>query len=232
MEQPPAIPPTFPPQAPAKKGMPAIAWVGIGCGGLLVIALALGVYGFFLAKKKIDEFAANPEKAAAEMIISMHPELKMVSQDVAKGTMTLRTQDGEEMTLSYKDIKEGKFIVTDKDGNTTRIGSSDLSQVPAWVPKAPDLTEGLSVFHSEAGGKVTGQFSGKSEMEAEALNKFFEEQANAAGFTSFTSKNLNTGGTNVYTLAMGADTGKSLSILITENTGGDTLVSTNYSETK
>ncbi len=232
MEQPPTIPPTFPPQAPAKKGMSALAWVGIGCGGLLVIALGLGVYGFFLAKKKIDEFAANPEKAAAEMIVSMQPDLKVLSQDEAKGTMTLRTKDGEEMTLSYKDIQDGKFIVTDKDGNTTRIGSADLSQVPAWVPKAPDLTEGLSVLHSEAGGKVTGQFSGKSAMKAEDLKKFFEEQANAAGFTSFTSKNLNTGGANIHTLAMGDDAGKSLNIVITENAGGDTLVSTNYSETK
>lgn len=207
-----------------------MAWLGIGCGGLIVIALGLGVYGFILAKKKIDEFAANPEKAAAEMIVSMQPDLKMLSQDEAKGTMTLRTKDGEEMTLSYKDIQDGKFIVTDKDGNTTRIGSSDLSQVPAWVPMAPDLAEGVSAFHSEAGGKVTGQFSGKSAMKADDLKKFFEEQTNAAGFSSFTSSNLNTGGTNIYTLAMGADTGKSLNIVITEKAGGDTLVSTNYSE--
>lgn len=209
-----------------------MAWLGIGCGGLLVIALALGVYGFFFAKKKIDEFAANPEKATAEMIVSMQPDLKVLSQDEAKGTLTLRTGDGEEMTLSYKDIADGKFIVTGKDGNSTRIGSPDLSQVPAWVPKAPDLTEGLSISHSEAGGKVSGQFSGKSAMKAEDLNRFFEEQANAAGFTSFASKSLNTGGMNVYALSMGADTGKSLNIVITEKAGGGTLVSTKYSESK
>ena len=212
--------------------MSGLAWLGIGCGGLLVLALGLGVYGFFLAKKTIDDFAANPEKAAAEMIISMQPDLRVLSKDEANGTMTLRTKDGEEMTLSYKDIQDGKFIVTDKDGNTTRIGSADLSQVPAWVLKAPDLTEGLSIFHSEAGGKLTGQFSGKSAMKADDLKKFFEEQANAAGFSSFTSNSLNTGGTNIHTLAMGADTGKSLNIVITEKAGGDTLVSTNYSEAK
>ncbi len=232
MEQPPAIPPTLPPQAPAKKGMPALAWVGIGCGGLLLIALALGVYVFILAKQKIDEIAANPEKAAAGMVISMHPELKMLSQDEAKGTMTLRTADGKEMTLSYKDIKEGKFIMTDKDGNVTSIGSPDLSQVPAWVPKAPDLTEGSSMFHTEAGGKVAGQFSGKSAMKAEDLKRFFEEQANAAGFMDFASSHLNTGTMSIYTLKMGDDAVKSLNIVITEKAGGESLVNTNYSEKK
>ena len=212
--------------------MPAIAWVGIGCGGLLLIALALGVYGFILAKKKIDEFAANPEKAAAGMVISMHPELKMLSQDEAKGTMTLRTQDGKEMTLSYKDIAEGKFIMTDKDGNVTRIGSSDLSQVPAWVPKAPDLTQGSSIFHSEATGMVTGQFSGESAIKAADLNQFFKEQANAAGFTEVSSNHLNTGTTSVYTLKMGGDDGKSLNIVITDKADGESLVNTSYSEKK
>lgn len=227
-----AIPPTYPPQATAKKGMPVLAWVGIGCGGLLLLGLGAAVYVFILAKNKIDEFAANPEKAAAAMIVSMHPELKMLSQDEVNGTMTLRTPNGEEMTLSYKDIQDGKFIVTDKDGNTTRIGSADLSQVPTWVPKAPDLTEGISVFHSEVGGKVSGQFSGKSITKAEDLNKYFEEQANAAGFTNFSRKSLNTSATNIYTLAMGADTGKSLNIVITEKVGGATHVDTNYSEKK
>lgn len=211
--------------------MSGLAWAGIGCGGLLLIALALGVYGFIVAKKKIDEFAANPEKATAEMIISMQPDLKMLSQDEVNGTMTLRTKDGEEMTLSYKDIAEGKIIVTDKDGSTTRIGSSDLSQVPAWVPKPPDLTEGVSLFHSEAGSKITGQFSGKSALVADDVLKYLEGEASNLGFptASGTRKFLND--VTIITHDFSSDV-RSLNVVITEKPGEATLVNTTYMETK
>lgn len=231
MEQPPATPPSFPPQAPVKKGMPVLGWVGIGCGGLLLIALALGVYGFFIAKKKFGEFASNPEKAGAEMVVSMTPGFQKISQDDTKGTMTIRIKGGEEMTLSYKDIAEGKFTVTDKDGNTTMIGSSDLSHVPSWVPKAADFTEGLSVFHSEAGNENSGQFSGKSALGAEDLRTFFEAEASSLGLSDSSSSSMNMGSTATITLAFSGG-GKSLNIVITEKTGTATLVNTNYSEKK
>jgi len=229
MEQPPAMPSTTPPQATAKKGMPAIAWVGIGCGGLILIGLILAVVGFIMAKGKIEEFAANPEKAGAEMIVSMNPDLEMVSQDDGKGEMTIRTKDGKEMTLSYKDISEGRIQMTDQDGNTTRIGSSDLSQVPAWVPQAPDLSEGISTFHSNAGGKITGQFSGRSGKSLDDLKSFFEGEASSAGLSSSSSSSTNMGATSVATLKFSGG-GKTLNIVITEKPGSSALVNTNYSE--
>lgn len=208
-----------------------MAWVGIGCGGLLLIALALGVYGFFIAKEKLGEFAANPEKTAAEMVVSMTPDFEKISQDDAKGTMTIRIKGGEKMTLSYKDIAEGKFTVTDKDGNTTMIGSSDLSHVPAWVPKAADFTEGLSIFHSEAGNEISGQFSGKSTRGAEDLRTFFEGEASSLGLLSSSSSSVNMGSTARITLGFSGG-GKSLNIVITEKPSSATLVNTNYSEKK
>lgn len=225
MEQPPNIPPI----QPQKKGIPAIAWVGIGCGGLLLLALAAGVWVFFIAKNKLDEFTKNPEKTAAELMVSMNPELEQISKDDDKGTMTIRTKDGQEMTLSYKDIAEGKITMTDKDGNTTRIGSSDLSQVPAWVPKAPGFTEGLSVFHSKSGDQTLGQFSGKSPRGAEELKTYFEGEASAQGLTSSSHSSLNTGSTATITLGFSGG-GKSLNIVITGKPGSATLVNTNYSE--
>lgn len=221
----------MPAPAPAKNGMPAIAWVGIGCGGLLLLAMAAGIFAFFFAKKKIEEFAANPEKSAAELMVSMNPEMEKVSQDDGKGTMTIRMKDGEEMTLSYKDIAEGRIVVTDKDGNTTRIGSADLSQVPAWVPRVPDLTDGVSVFHSEAGDQIMGQFSAKSPRSAEELRTFFEGEASSLGLTSSSHSSLNTGSTSTDTLGFSGG-GKSLNIVITAKPGEAALVNTNYSEKK
>jgi hypothetical protein len=228
MEQPPAIPPSFPPQAAAKKGMPAIAWVGIGCGGLLVIVLALGVYGFFIAKKALGEFTANPQKAAAEFVLSRNPAFEKVSHDDSKGTMTFRTKDGEEMTLSYKDIAEGKITVKDKDGNVSQIGSQDLSAVPAWVPKPADLSGGISLFHTESATEVAGQFAGKSAMDADAIIAFYES---ALTFTSASGGHQELNGIKVSNKEF-SDGKRKVAIVATGQTGQPTQVNVNYSEKK
>lgn len=216
---------------PVKKGMPGIAWVGIGCGGLLLIGIIVGAILFNMFAGKIKEFAANPEKAAAEMIVAANPDLEKVSQDDDKGEMTIRTKDGKEITLSYKDLAEGKISVTDENGNTTRMGSADLSQVPAWVPKAADLSDGVSIFHSEGGGQVSGQFSGKSSQNLDQLRTFFEGEASGLGFGSSSNSSMDANGIGVVTLEFsGGD--KSLTLVITEKPGSSTLVNTNYSEKK
>ena len=209
--------------------MPAIAWVGIGCGGLLLIAIIAGIFLFKAGAEKFREFAENPEKAGAEMMVSLNPDLEMVSQDDGKGEMTIRTKDGQEMTLSYKDIAEGKLVMRDAEGNETVIGSGDLSRVPAWVPKAPDLSEGVSTFHSNAGGQVSGQFSGKSGKTAEELKTFFEEAAAGQGMTSSSTGSTTLNGTSATTLEFSGG-GKSLVIVITAKAGSPALVNTSYSE--
>jgi hypothetical protein len=211
--------------------MPAIAWVGIGCGGLLLLAIVAGVFVIYIAKSKLEKFATNPEKAAAELMVSWNPDMEMVSQDEEKGTMTIRTKDGEEMTLSYNDIAEGRIVVTDKDGNTTRIGSADLSQVPAWVPKAPDLTDAISSYHSETSGEITGLFTGSSPRGSGDLRTFFESEATSLGLTSRSSSSMESGGTSTVSLGFQGG-GKSLNIVITGKPGDGTLVNTNYSEKK
>ncbi len=96
-----------------KKGLPPLAWVGIGCGGLILIGIILMlVAGVFISKKAKElgvDFSKNPEKAAAELIVSMTPDLEKVSSDDVAGTITIRMKDGIEKTLTYKDIQEGKF---------------------------------------------------------------------------------------------------------------------------
>jgi hypothetical protein len=217
--------------APAKKGMSGLAWLGIGCGGVLVLAIIGVIAVFVLAKGKFEEFANNPEKAGAEMIVSLNPDLEMVSQDDGKGVMTIRTKDGKEMTLSYKDIAEGKIEMTDENGNVTTLGSTDLSNVPAWVPKVPDLSNGVSTFHGDAGGEITGQFSGKSGKSLQDLKDFFKSEATAQGLSNNSSSSRSLNGVGSCTLSF-AGTGKTLKVVITEQPGSDTLVNVNYSEKK
>ncbi len=230
MDQPPSLPPTST-IPPVKKGIPVIGWVGIGCGGLLLVAIILGIILVGKFAGKIKEFADNPEKAGAELVVSMNPELEKISQDDAKGEMTIRTKDGEEVTLSYKDIAEGKIAITDMDGNTTRIGAADLSEVPAWVPQVPDLSDAVSTFHSEGGAKIEGQFSGKTSQTLAQLRMFFEGEASRLGLNTRSHTSMDAAGTAIVTLNF-SDDGKTLVFLITEKPGSKTLVNTNYTETK
>ena len=230
MNQPPPHP-VQPPQAPGKKGIPAIAWVGMGCGGLLIVGvIAVGlVISFF--KKKIDDFTKNPEKAAAEMVVSMNPDLKKISQNDETGEMTIRTKEGEEITLSYKDISEGRFMVKDKDGNVTQFGSTDLTKVPSWVPQATDLKDGVSLYHGETAKEISGQFSGKSTRSAKDLEAELSSKWAASGISSNNKGVTNVNGTSIITLNY-SDEKRKLQIVITEKSGSETLVNTFYSENK
>lgn len=106
--------PTPPASPPVKKGLSPLAWAGIGCGGvilLIVIAvIATGIWGMNKAKELGVDFQKNPEKAGAELVVSMSPEVEKISSDEEAGTMTIRTKDGKVMTMNYNDIKEGKFM--------------------------------------------------------------------------------------------------------------------------
>lgn len=217
--------------APAKKGLSAGAWIGIGCGGIALLGILIAVIGGMFIWGAVSGLLENPEKAAAEMVVAFNPELEAVSKDDDKGEMTIRTKDGKEMTLSYKDISEGRLEITDADGNKTRIGSADLSQVPGWVPRVSDLTDGFSTYHSASGSEISGQFSGKSSMSLEVLQSFFETEASSLGLTSSSSSSSAANGVSVVTLNFSGGS-RSLKVVITEKPGEGTLVNTAYSQSK
>ncbi len=108
------------PQQPQKKGFGPLAWIAIGCVGLILIAVVvLAVGGFFVAKKGaeiVGEIQDNPAKAMAEMAIKMNPDTKFVSSDDESVTFE---KDGETITMSFEDIEQGKFTMTTGDGETS-----------------------------------------------------------------------------------------------------------------
>ena len=163
---PPYAPPAAPPPAPEKKkGLPPLAWVGIGCGALLVIALIVFVAGsMFVAKKVRDvagDFESNPAMAAAELAVRLDPNLELVESDQEAGTLTVRNkQTGEEMTFNLEQIEQGRLSVltgegeeksfsvsqgeggieftTEEGGSTSRIQiGAGSDEVPDWVPVYP-----------------------------------------------------------------------------------------------
>lgn len=211
-----------------------MAWVGIGCGGLLVIAviaISLAV-GFF--KRKVTEvqedFANNPQQAAAEMIVNMNPDVEMVSDDETTGEMTIRVKSsGEEITVSYADLAEGRFTVTDGSGTTTSIGMADESKVPAWVPRYPNIAQQQSVFHQDKPDGVEGVWMFSTNDDTDALKSFFDSEMSWSSGSGGSSTSIN--GAEQRDFSYSGD-GKELKVICgTSGAGTPTQVTLNYKET-
>lgn len=108
----PPVPET--PTTPPKKGLPVIAWVGIGCGGLVVLGVIviviLGVIFGRMAGDVVAEMEKNPAKATVMIMAKIDSDIEIVSSDDAAKTVTVKMKStGDTFTLSMDDIEKGKF---------------------------------------------------------------------------------------------------------------------------
>jgi hypothetical protein len=204
----PHIPPP-PPGAPIpRKGLSPLAWVGIGCGAILVlIVLAVGVGGYLFKKKVVDPAMDNPTMAAAEVIVRMNPDFEVVSSDYAEGKITVKNkQTGEVMTVDASktsengsisfETDEGKTVidtsgaqeggdgtirVSGADGQEMTFGGGDAPKnLPDWVPVYPGATT-QSAFDATSNGERTASFNLLSNDSVEEVMAFYEEKLNGAG---------------------------------------------------
>jgi hypothetical protein len=194
---------------PKKKGLSTLAWIGIGCGALVVIvAVAMVVIGLFVVKKAKDvagDFKDNPEMAAARLIVKVNPELEEVSADEEAGTITVRhTKTGEIVTVSLQDLKEGRIKFTTDEGEVSveatgdaeqgtlnvsrgdetwklKTGVDTTAEIPEWVPVAPGAeVESPHVVESE--GKLSGGFQLRSPESVDATAEFYRARLETDGF--------------------------------------------------
>ena len=102
-----------------------VAWVLIGCAGMVVVAgvtfVALGVFAVGKAKQFADEMQDNPV-AAAEMLVRLHPDLEVVSKDEEDRKLTLRVKSsGEEFSIDASKVLEGEISFTNSRGESVRV---------------------------------------------------------------------------------------------------------------
>jgi len=212
--------------------MPALAWVGIGCGTVLLLIVIGCAMLVGMCQRKLEEVTKNPEKAAAEMVVRFNPDLDMVSQDDAAGQMTIRNnKSGETITLDYADIAEGRLTVTDGDGTVSQIGTGSAEQAPSWVPRLPDSESAASVFHRESATEITGVLSIKTTMSPEEIEEIFDEAAEKAGMSSSGSKSMSANGTVTKTLVYSGSS-KTLNVQVAGTPGKPLLVQVAYTEKK
>ena len=243
-----------PPNDPnQKKGLSGLAMAGIGCGGLLLIAM-LGVgllvmRGCQKAKEIAGDFQKNPAKTAAMFALKANPDLEVVGSDDAKGEITVKDKkSGEVTTLSFNDIsqgkftmkngkgeemsidasgaKEGKVVMKGPDGQTV-IGDSAATPAPSWVPAYPGLQSQPGGMRIEKGGELKGLAVAQTTDAVAKVKEFYDVQLKGAGFQTEVNT-TSIGGTETATVNAKKDDGKQTVNIVISVEGGKTNVMVSY----
>ncbi len=103
-----------------KKGLGVFAWLGIGCGALLVIMVIGGVIASVFLGPKIKQFAEDAQKdptrmTATTMVSVSLGQIEMVKEDQVNKRYTVRQKGTGQLTTIYWDARQGKPVVVQGD---------------------------------------------------------------------------------------------------------------------
>jgi len=236
-----------------KKGLSVLAWVGIGCGGLVVLffagCVAAGYMGMAWLGGMVAEFEENPAMASARLIVRTNPELELVSSDDTAGTLTIRSREtGETVTVDLQDIERGSIrfesgdeevtldveggeegqgavTIRDKEGETQfRTGTGGDEDIPDWVPRYPGVTPaGTSFMRSD--GEMSGSFTVETDDPVDDVIDYYREALEAAGFTEASYTTSRSAGTRNANL-MTESENRRVGVLVSERDGTTQVVVT------
>lgn len=148
MDQPPTPPPaSYQYNHPTpKKGLSTGAKLGIGCGGLILLAIIGGVIAMMMVAPKLsayaDEMTNNPTRAAAKMLVTGSlGKIKMVAEDDVKKRYTLKTESSGSLLTMYWDeqTKEAKTVIGDFSAIPVpgADGAPEIEAVPETITEEP-----------------------------------------------------------------------------------------------
>lgn len=161
------------------------AKVGIGCSILFVIGIVAVVLLVSWCNKTvgsyIKDFSDNPERATAELVVRMNPELDLIETNDEDGTITFSDKSGKVTTMTWSDLAEGKLTISDSEGNEMTFGASDMGSVPEWMPRLPETTQVVASHHIVEDGKISGSYMAGTAMTTPAIEAFLAEKAEALG---------------------------------------------------
>jgi hypothetical protein len=119
--------------------MGPLAWVGIGCGGIVALGI-VGIvlfYVFFAGKLKTwgEDAAKNPTRAAASLVVSMGLG-EMVAEDDVQKRYTVKEKASGKLTTFYWSKKAN--APADVNGDFSAIPADDLGTPPgSGAPPTP-----------------------------------------------------------------------------------------------
>lgn len=256
----PPAPSAAPPPAapPPKKGLSALAWVGIGCGALLLIALLVTAGMCYVGGKwvqgKAKELEENPNALAMtgiEYAIRADPDLELVESDREAGTFTIRKKStGEETTVDISDWQSGNvtwktgdeemsagfeegedggaLTVRDKEGNTQFRMGAGGEDDVPAWVPRYPRATAEGAYVSSAGGKTAGGFTFVTDDPAADVQDHYADELGDAGFTEASSNSVSQGQGQVRMISYEGDE-RQIQITTTPDDDGRTRVAVTFS---
>jgi hypothetical protein len=246
----------YAPRPQAKKGIPVIAWIGIGCGAILIVGfVSFVVLGMFAAKKARDfaqEMKANPAKTTAETLVRLNPELELVESNESAGTITIREKkSGKIVTVKYEDLEKGRLVFESKEGKVEinaegdsgvikmktdkgemQFGSSaSASDVPAWVPIHPNAAQVQGSYTASTNEGKSGIVTFTAPDDVDGLLEYYRSWMSNNGFEVTTNVASSSGGRTGIVIGRNQGAGRTLSVTLTPDTDGSSRVAIQYTST-
>jgi hypothetical protein len=227
-----AAPPQFAPApvapVPVKGKVSPIVWIILVVVGLFVLGIiGLVGAGLFVAHTVVS----NPGLVMAKIITAANPDAEVL--DTNEGSQTMRIRDrktGEEVTLSFDDIKQGRlrFSAKGKDGEVANmeIGGGE-GKMPSWVPIYPGAKAQGNMTANGQGGDGAGEgglVTFTTPDPASKVREFYETKIKEMGMSVDLTQVTGAGG-----MVMGQDEGgkRTLHVMVAEGSG-DTSFTVTY----
>ena len=235
-----------------RKGLSPVAWIAIGCAGILVLAgiatFVGGVFIFKKAKNVVQEMEDNPVLATARLIAATNPDVELVAADEeAQTVIFLNSKTGEEFTFNYKDIEEGKFsftsdqrtydvdasgeegrlTVTGDDGTAIMGSGVGLEKFPNWLPVYPGTTAEGTFFTETPDGEM-GAYVVQTGDDLETVLDYYAAELEGAGLEMAQRTTMPSG---AILIARSTDDGRTVSITGSVE-AGEVKMMVNFTEKK
>jgi hypothetical protein len=194
-------------------------WVWILCGifGLIFLGIvAAGMVGYW--------FVRDPGVALGKILTAANPDAEILNVDNTGRRMTVRDRrTGKEVTLSFDDVKDGRFTLsaTDENGKTGRVElGGGAGKLPAWVPVYPGAKiEGHASGSGMDGDNIAegGVYTFSSHDSAAQVMAFYQDKARDLGMKVELTTATTDGG---HISAADAESNRSLVVLVGSGSGG------------
>jgi hypothetical protein len=235
--------------------MGPLAWIGIGCGVIILIGIIVMGAGAYLFKTKVvDPWKNNPSLAAARLVVAASPDLEVVSDDPKAQTLTVHNKKTDEtVVVSLEDAKNGRFKFSsngkgassvdfsqqgvsvktqDEKGkeSTFVAGAGAPKDLPAWLPAYP----GASVqggFSSKSADATVQTFALSTSDSPDKVIAFYQDQLKNNGLTVLLPTTTAVGGqTAIASLTADSPDKKRHVQIVAQGASGKTQASISYEE--
>ncbi len=216
---------------PVKKKTSPIVWIllGIGAFFLICIIAVVGLFAYGLHKAKQAGFDTelakkNPALAAAKLAATMNPNVKVISSDDDRGTLTLRNNDtGKVVTMTF-DSQKGKFVATEEGsgGSTVTLGGGD-AKLPSWLPDYPGSKPEATMSAHDANGD-SGTFHFATKDSVDQVTKFYEDKLKDSGMKITNSFSGQSSGSQGGVLSAEDDNHHNVMVTVGTESGGTTVM--------